>query len=49
MVCLYEPKYGQKTKWWYINTNSFAIYIKTEDISADYSKDVKKGLIFQNY
>ena len=37
-----SPKYGDKAKLCYTDTDSFIIYIKTEDFFEDISNDVKK-------
>ena len=37
-----KPKYGEKEKLCYMNTDSFIIHIKTEDFYKDIAKDVKK-------
>ena len=42
-----KPKYREKGKSCYRDTNSFTVYIKTEDIYVDIAKDLKKYLIFQ--
>ena len=36
------PKYGEKPKLCYTDTDSFIIYIKTEDFFEDISSDVEK-------
>ena len=36
------PKYGDKAKLCYADTDSFIIYIKTEDFFEDISNDVEK-------
>ena len=36
------PKYGDRAKLCYTNTDSFIIYIKTEDFFEDISNDVEK-------
>ena len=38
-------KYGDKAKLCYTDTDSFIIYIKTEDFFKDISNDVEDGLI----
>ena len=35
-----KPAYGHKAKLWYIDTDSFSVYIKTEDIYVYIAKDV---------
>ena len=37
-----RPKYGDKAKLCYTDTDSFIIYIKTEDFFEDISNDVEK-------
>ena len=37
-----RPKYGDKAKLCYTDTESFTIYIKTEDFFEDISSDVEK-------
>ena len=37
-----NPKYGDRAKLCYTDTNSFIIYIKTEDFSEDISNDVER-------
>ena len=34
-----EPKCGERAKLYCMDTNSFIVYIKTEDIYVDISKD----------
>ena len=36
-----KPKYGQKAKLCFMNTNRFIVYIKTEHIYSDIAKDVE--------
>ena len=35
-----KPNYGEKTKLCYMDTDSFIVYIKTEDIYKDIAEDV---------
>ena len=44
-----KPKYQDNAKLWYINTDSFIIYIKTEDFYKDIAKDVEKWFDTSNY
>ena len=44
-----KPKYGEKAKLCYMGTDSFIVYIKTEGIYADISKDVKARFDTSNY
>ena len=37
-----KPKYGDKARLCYIDTDSFFIYIKTEDFYKDISNDVER-------
>ena len=39
------PKYGEQAKLCYTDTDSFIIYIKTEDFFEDISSDVENGFI----
>ena len=39
-----KPKYGEKAKLCYMDTDSFIIHIETEDFYKDIAKDVKKWL-----
>ena len=43
------PKYGDKAKLCYTNTNSFIINIKTEDFCEDISNDVERWFDMSNY
>ena len=42
-----KPKYGEKAKLCHIDTDSFVVYIKTEDIYIGITNDVKPRLILQ--
>ena len=42
-----KPKYKHNAKLCYMDTDSFIIYIKTEDVSEDIADDVEKDLIHQ--
>ena len=42
-----KPKYQDNAKLCYMDTDSFIIYIKTEDICADIAKDVEQDLVLQ--
>ena len=44
-----KPKYGEKSKFCYMDTDSFIVYIKTEDIYADIAKDVETLFDTSNY
>ena len=43
------PKYGYRATFCYTNTDSFIIYIKTEDDFEDISNDVEKWFDSSNY
>ena len=43
------PKYGDKAKLCYTDTDSFIIYIKTKDFFEDISNDVEKWFDTSNY
>ena len=36
-----KPKYGEKVKLCYMDTDSFIVYIKTDDIYKDIAEDVE--------
>ena len=36
-----QPKYEEKVKLCYMDTDSFMVYIKTEDIYADIAREVE--------
>ena len=38
--CL-KPEYGEKAKFCYMDTDSFIVYIKTDDIYKDIAEDVE--------
>ena len=40
-------KYGEKAKFYDMDTDSFIVYIKAEDIYAEISKILKQDLILQ--
>ena len=42
-----KPKYGEKAKLYDMDTDSYIVYIKTEDIYPDIEKMLKLGLILQ--
>ena len=44
-----NPKYGERAKLCYTDTDSFIIYIKTEDFFEDISNDVEKWFDTSNY
>ena len=44
-----EPKYKEKTRLCYMDTDSFVIYIKTEDFYKDIAGDVERWFDTSNY
>ena len=44
-----KPKYKDKVKLCYIDTESFVIYIKTEDFYKDIANDIEKRFDTSNY
>ena len=42
-------KYGEKTKLGYMDTDSFIVYIKTDDIYKDIAEDVETRFDTSNY
>ena len=44
-----KPKYGDRAKLCYMNTDSFVIYIKTEDFYKDIADDVERWFDTSNY
>ena len=56
IVLMYEfwydyviPKYGEKAKLCYMDTDSFIVYIKTDDIHKDLAEDVETRFDTSNY
>ena len=45
----FKPKYGDRAKLCYTDTDSFIIYIITEDFFVDISDDVEKWFDTSNY
>ena len=45
----FKPKYGDRAKLCYTDTDSFIIYIKTEDFFQDISSDVGKWFDTSNF
>ena len=43
------PKYGEKAKLCYMDTDSFIVYIKTDDIHKDLAEDVETRFDTSNY
>ena len=44
-----KPKYGDKARLCYTDTDSFIIYIETEDFCKDISNDVERWFDTSNY
>ena len=44
-----KPKYGEKAKLRYMDTNGFIVYIKTDDIYKDIPEDVETIFDTSNY
>ena len=44
-----KPKYGDKARLCYIDTDSFVIYLETEDFYKDIANDVEKRFDTSNY
>ena len=44
-----KPKYGKKAKLYYMDTDSFIVYIKTDDIYKDIAEDVETRFDTSNY
>ena len=44
-----KPKYNDKAKMCYINTDSFIVHIKTEDIYNDISEDIETRFDTSNH
>ena len=36
-----KPEYGKKPKWCYMDTDSFIVYFKKDDIYKDIAEDVE--------
>ena len=44
-----KPKYGENVKLYYMDTDSFIAYIKTDDINKDTAKDAESRFDTLNY
>ena len=44
-----KPKHGEKAKLCYVDTDSFIVYIKTDDIYKDIAEDVETRFDTSNY
>ena len=42
-----KPKYGETVKLCYMDTDSFTVHVKADDIYKDIAKDVEKDLTLQ--
>ena len=46
--CL-KPRYGENTKLCYVDTDSFIVHVKTEDIYKDLAEDVEAKFDTSNF
>ena len=44
-----KPKYGENAKLCYMDTDSFIIHVKTDDIYKDIAEDVKTRIDTSNF
>ena len=44
-----KPKYDEKAKYCYMDTNSSIVYIKADDINKDIAEDVETRFDTSNY
>ena len=44
-----KPKYGEKAKLYYMDTESFLVYIKTDDIYKEIAEGVEKKFDTSDY
>ena len=44
-----KPKYGENTKLCYMDTNSFIVHIKTDDVYKSIAEDVETRFDTSNY
>ena len=44
-----KPKYGKKQNYFYMDTGSFIVYIKTDDIYKDIAEDAETRFNAGNY
>ena len=44
-----KPKYGENAKLCYMDTDSFIVHVKTDDIYKDIAEDVETGFDTSNY
>ena len=44
-----KPKYGEKAKLYYMDTDNFIVCVKIDDIYKDIAEDVETGFEISNY
>ena len=44
-----KPKYGEKAKLCYMDTDSFIVHVKAKDIYKDIAEDIKKRFDTSNF
>ena len=44
-----KPKYGENVKLFYMDTDSFIVHVKTDDIYKDIAEDVEKRFGTSNF
>ena len=44
-----KPKYGENAKLFYVNTGSFIVHVKTDDIYKDIAEDVETRFDTSNF
>ena len=44
-----KPKYGEKAKFCCMDTKSFIVYVKTDDVYKDIAEDVETRFHTSNY
>ena len=44
-----KPKYGENTKLCYMDTNSFIVHVKTDDVYKSIAEDVETRFDTSNY
>ena len=44
-----QLKCGENTKWFYMDTDSFIVYVKTDDIYRDIAEDAETRLDTSNF
>ena len=48
-MIMWSQKYGEKARFCDMDTDSFIVYIKTDDIYKDFAEDVKTRFDTSNY